>query len=263
MKSKFIFILALMMAATVIGCQSGEKADEKNAQTENAAKIENEDQFEQKMADIDNATDLKVINSLAYNNNAGSRTEAIAYLNQNDQEVKIEENFADVKTGNYGKYSFYVENGKKFATKEVYYDNELKSPSFVERISFYDENEKVIFSKERLAPFEDELEKAAFQIRSPKDCPIDRAMRVLNQEGEFTTTFQGFASAGNLTYLLVGENTKDGYASSLAVQYEEGDIKKLLKDERAFIGTPLEVQHEVMVDERGLKFQVLLAVKIK
>jgi hypothetical protein len=29
------------------------------------------------------------------------------------------------------------------------------------------------------------------------------------------------------------------------------------------VGTPLEVQHEVMMDERGLKFQVLLSVKIK
>jgi hypothetical protein len=251
------------MAISIISCQSDNKTDENSTQTENAAKIENEDQFEQKMADIDNATDLKLINSLAYNNNEGSRIDAIAYLDKNDQEVKIEENFADVKTGNYGKYAYYVENGKKFATKEVYYDNQLSTPSFVERVSFYDEKGKVMFTKERLASFEDELEKAAFQIRTPKDCSIDRAMRVLNQEGEFTTTFQGFASAGNLTYLLVGEDTKDGYASSLAVQYEEGDIKTLLKSERAYIGTPLEVQHEVMVDERGLKFQVLLAVEIK
>lgn len=262
MKTKFLFITAIVLFLQT-GCNSDQKLDESKDNSSNLQKIENEDQFDQRMADIDNSTDLKVINSLAYNNNAGSRIEAIAYLDKNDQEVKIDENFADMKTGNYGKYSFYIENGKKYASKEVYYDNGLEKPSFVERVTFYDKNQKPVFTKERIAPFEDELVKAAFQITKAKDCSIDRAMRVLNQEGEFTTTFQGFAEGANMKYLLVGENTKDGYASSLAVQYEEGDIRTLLKNERAYIGTPLEVQHEVMVDERGLKFTVLLAVKIK
>jgi hypothetical protein len=243
-------------------CQSDSTNTEDPTKSE-VASLENEGEFEDRIAAIENNTELKVMNSLAYNDNAGSREEAAAYLDAADNAVKIVETFSDVKSGNYGTYIFYVDKGKKFASKEVYYDNSLKEPSFIERVTYYDEKEKPVFTRERLAPFEDELEKAAFENVTPKDLPIDRTMRILNQEGEFETTFQGFADGGNLKYLLVGENTPDGYASSLAVQYQEGDIKKLMASERELIGIPLEVEHEVMVDERGLKFQVLLSVKIK
>jgi len=227
MKTK-LSCLALLVISTMTACQSDTTKTEDPNKSE-VAGLENEGEYEDRIGAVENNTDLKVMNSLDYNDNAGSREEA----------------------------------GKKFATKEVYFDNQLKVPSFVERLTFYDENEKPVFTRERLAPFEDELSKEAFQTRSPRDLSIDRAMRIINQEAEFETTFQGFAEGGNLKYLLVGENTPDGFASSLAVQYQEGDIKKLLANERAMVGTPLEVEHEIMVDERGLKFQVLLSVKIK
>lgn len=258
-----ILNIAVLFFIFLSSCQTAKNGEEGNSKDEKVQSVENEEKYENQIAAIENNTELLLINSLAYNNNAGSRIEVVAYLDKGENEVKIEESFTDVKSGNYGKFTYYIDKGKKFATKQVYFENQLKEPSFVERISFYDKDERVIFSKERVAPFEDELEKAAFEISIPKDCSIERAMRVLNQEGEFTTTFQGFASDGNLSYLLVGENTSDGYASSLAVQYKEGDITKLMNNEKAMIGKPLEVVHQVMVDERGLKFQVLLSVKIK
>lgn len=262
MNTKILNILVVFFIF-LTACQTENKTGDGKSNGEKVQSVENEDEFENRIAEIENNTELLLINSLAYNNNAGSRIEVVAYLDKGENEVKIEESFTDVKSGNYGKFTYYIDKGKKFATKQVYFDNQLKTPSFVERITFYDKDEKPIFSKERIAPFEEELEKAAFEISVPKDCSIDKAMRVINQEGEFTTTFQGFASDGNLNYLLVGENTSDGYASSLAVQYKEGDITKLMNNEKAMIGKPLEVVHQVMVDERGLKFQVLLSVKIK
>lgn len=262
MKLKFSLIAAII-SVFIVSCESDSKEKEVENKIEKVKSFENEDEFEDQIADIDNNTELSVINSLAYNNNEGSRVEAVAYLDKKDKEVKIEETFSDVKSGNYGKKTFYIQNGKKFATREVYFDNQLKTPSFVERLSFYDSKEKVIFTKERFSELEEELPELAYQIGTLKECSIDRTMRVLNQEGEFSTTFQGFASDGNLSYLLVGENTSDGYASSLAVQYKEGDVQKLMNNEKAMIGKPLEVVHQVMIDERGLKFQVLLSVKIK
>ena len=262
MTTKHIFSTALL-TLLIMGCNPDSKVKDSTTKKVNGNELKNEEEFEQRMAAIDNNANLKLMNSLAYNNNEGSTIEAIASFNSSDQEVKIEESYSDVKSGNYGKHSFYIENGRKFATKEVYFDNGVKKPSFVERLSFYDQKGKVIFTKERFSDFEEGLEKEAFQISVPKDCPIDRAMRLLNQEGEFKTTFQGFVTDGNLKYLLVGENTKEGYASSLAVQYEEGDINILIKNERAYIGTPLEVEYETMVDERSLKFQILLSVRIK
>lgn len=263
MNTKIIFLSSLISMLFLFGCQSSNSNQDKTEKVENIPAISNEDKFENLITSVDNNEELSMINSLAYNNNAGSSIEVIAYLDKNDNEVKIEEKFSDIKSGNIGKYTYYIENGKKVVSKEVYLDNVLKKPSYVERITFYDSNNKPIYTKERFATYEDELEKEAFQVTTPKDRSIDRAMRVLNQEKEFETTFQGFANAGNMDYLLIGENTKDGYASSLAVQYKEGDIQKLMKNQKAMIGTPLAVQHQVMVDERGLKFQILISVKIK
>jgi hypothetical protein len=260
MKIQITFITAILFFT---GCENSTKDKENKIEVEKVQTPENETEFEKQMGITDNDTSLNLIHSLAYNNNEGSRIDAVAYIDKDDNEVKIEEKFSDVKTGNYGQKVFYIRNKKKYATKEIYFDNKLKTPTFVERISFYDEKEKVIFTKERFSEFEIDLPAEAFQISSLKDCSIDRTMRVLNQEGEFTTTFQGFVSNNNLDFLLVGENTSDGYASALAIQYKEGDIRKLLKNEKAMIGKPLEVQHEVMVDERGQKFQLLLSVKIK
>jgi hypothetical protein len=60
----------------------------------------------------------------------------------------------------------------------------------------------------------------------------------------------------------VGENTPDGFASSLVVQYESSEIVKLKKNERGMIGIPVEVQHQTMLDEQGLKFQILLGLRL-
>jgi hypothetical protein len=225
-------------------------------------KPKNANDIETHMAEIENNPDWKVMNSLAYNNNEGSTEEVIAYLNASDEAVKLEERFSDVSTGNYGKRLFYVADQKTFASKEVYFDNTLKEPAFIERISFYGKNQQPVYTRERTAPTELELDNASFQQKNPVGISIERAMQVINQQGEFATTFQGFVQSGGLTYILVGENSQDGFASSLAIQYENEDIKKLKLNERGMIGTPLQIKHQTMVDEKGLKFQVLLDLLI-
>ncbi len=228
MKIQIIY-LSIFLSLIFTGCNSSNDKNEKSDSGKEQPKFPNEDQLEEKMAAIENNKNLLVVNSLNYNNNAGSTAGAIAYLDAEKNTVKMDEMFSDVTTGNYGTYTFYIENGKKFVSKEVYFDNELKIPIFVERISFYDKNQKVIYTKERTAEYEEDLPKMQFQIAKLKDCSLDRTMRILNQEKDFETTFQGFASDGSTKFLLVGENTPDGYASSLAVQRLDKEIEKLSK----------------------------------
>jgi hypothetical protein len=215
-----------------------------------------------KMAEIENNPNWKVMSSLAYNNNSGSTEEVRAYLNDRDDAVKLEERYSDVATGNYGTRYFYLSNQKMFASKEVFFDQSLKKPGFVERITFYNKNQEPIYTCERNAATELDLENNTFHQVQPHGLSISRAMQVLNQQGAFATTFQGFVQSGDVLYLLVGENTEDGFASSLVVQYESEDIKKLKSNERGMIGTPLLISHQTMVDERGLKFQVLINLVI-
>jgi hypothetical protein len=261
MKIQIIYF-SIFLSLIFTGCNSSNDKNEKSDAVKEQPKFPNEIQLEEKMAAIENNKDLLVVNSLNYNNNAGSTAGAIAYLDKEKNTVKMDEMFSDVTTGNYGTYTFYIENGKKFVSKEVYFDNELKTPIFVERISFYDKNQKVIYTKERTAEYEEDLPKMQFQIAKLKDCSLERTMRILNQEKDFQTTFQGFASDGSTKFLLVGENTPDGFASSLAVQRLDKEIEKLSNNEKAMIGKKLEIQYDVMVDEQGLAFQILQSVKI-
>lgn len=249
-------ILTLLVCITSCGDRQNK------TETTHLKKPKNANDIEAQMATIENNPNWKVMNSLAYNNNAGSTEEVVAYLNERDEAVKLEERFSDVSTGNYGKRIFYVANQNTFATKEIYFDNELKIPTFIERITFYGKSQQPVYTTERRAATEAELENAAFKQKAPKGISIERAMEVINQQGEFTTTFQGFVQSGGLTYILVGENSKDGFASSLAVQYENEDIKKLRQNERGMIGTPLQISHQTMVDEKGLKFQILVNLVI-
>lgn len=254
----FAILFSLLFAA----CNSSSHKNETSEESKTQPKFPNENQLEEKMAAIENNKDLLVVNSLNYNNNAGSTASAIAYLDAEKNTVKMDEVFSDVTNGNYGTHTFYIENGKKIVSKEVYFDNELKVPIFVERISFYNKNQKVIYTKERTAEYEEDLPKMQFQIAKLKECSLDRTMRILNQEKDFETTFQGFASDGSTKFLLVGENTPDGFASSLAVQRLDKEIEKLSNNEKAMIGKKLEIQYDVMVDEQGLTFQILQSLTI-
>lgn len=259
---KKIGVCVILTLSILFGCETKKDTTLDAQNVTKTASFKGEEVFENKITAIDSDTQLSFLNSLSYNNNEGSTIEVIAYLNKADSEVKIEEIFSDVPSGNYGRNIFYIEEGKKIATKQVFFDNQRKEPTFVEIITYYDAKENPIYAKERITEYEEDLEEAVFTAVSPKVCSIAKAMRVLNKEKEFETTFQGFVSDGTLNYVLVGENTENGFASSLAVQYSEGDVRKLLNNEKAMIGKPLTVTHEVMEDERGLKFQVLLSLKI-
>lgn len=262
MKTNLIY-LAVTLTVLFTACQSVKNQDDQSSETETYKKYENEDKIEKEISNIEKNKDLGLVDGLNYNNNAGSTVDTKGYVDSKGNLVKIEYNFSDVKTGNYGKQFFYIENGKKFASKEIYFDNEIKKPTFIERVTYYDANEKAVFTKERTADYEEDLPTFTFAVAKTKDCPIERPLDALNQTGEFVTTFQGVVVSDNLKYIIVGENSEEGFASSLAIQFEDSAINKLINNERQMIGTPLEVQFEEMVDETGLSFQVLLSLRIK
>lgn len=255
-----LLFIALIMSISACNTDTAENQEETKLPTKTATSNE---ELENKRILIDAKEDQYAIaNSLSYRHNDGSLEEAFAYLDENKEIKKIEQQFTNGKTGNSGKRFFYLENGKKFLTIERFSDNENAKGAFRERISYYDKHAKVISTKERLAQFEEDLLKVEFADVAKYDCSMERADEVLNNKGVFATTFQGFVNGGNLTYLLVGGPGESGYASALAIQYEDEQIKKLKANEVAYINTPLRVQFEKMLDDRDLEFQVLLSMKI-
>jgi len=255
-----IILFSTLFAFTA--CQSDKSVTEELTTTPHKSPVANES-LDNKRLLIDAKEDqLIVANSLTYQHNDGSTEEVLAFLDDQENIVKIEEKFSDADTRNSGKRIFYFENSKKFMTVELFMDNKDSKGAFRERVSYYNKNETVKSSKDRLAPFEEDLEKMEFKKIGHYDCSVKRAMAVLNNEGVFKTTFQGFLENGYMTYLLVGGPGESGYATAIAVQYDDSQITKLKKNTLKYINKPLKVKFERMLDEKNMEFQVLISAQL-
>jgi hypothetical protein len=254
----------LLIVILLNSCTSDKQASTENNQEQamNLALFNGQQEYTAKIEAIDANEQLKKLNSLSFTNNAKSTAEAIAFLDEKDTEVKIIEKFSDALTGNYGSKTFYIENGKVFCAKEVYFDAQISTPSFVERITYFKKNSQVKASIERYAAYEEELEEAPFKLTAKKKISIDRALSLLNHTGEFETSFQGFLNHNNMDFILVGKNTPDGFTSALSIQTQDATVHYLQKNERKMIGCMLDVSHNFVIDGSGMTFQVLNEISI-
>ncbi len=266
---QFISIHKLVLSFSTLLLFSCGDDQNKSNEGENAAdqtgtvkQLSDEDKFSQKMAAIDLNQQLQVINGLAYNNQSEVSIQVNGYLDSNDLEVKIEEFYNDAKTGNNERTTFYIEGGKKFATRQIIFDNTKKPSVFTERISFYDKDQKVIFTKAREAEYEELLSTVNFKPVSLFDCKIDRAMRALNEEEEFETAFQGFVETKTVDYILVGANADNGFVSSLAVVMPNAFTFELKGNQKKYIGQLLEVQFQKTM-EANVSYQALVDIRFK
>jgi hypothetical protein len=217
-------------------------------------------QLEKQMADTDLQNKLEVIHSLHYTKDDGSSIEASATLNRSKEIIKVEESFIDKMANSYGTTIFYIKNKKKYASKERFEERTSTEAYFVERVSYYDENEKVVQTRIRKAPYEEDLDAMIFEIVANHDCSIHRAMQAINQEGPFTTYFQGFVISGITSYLIVGESGDNGYVSAVMLQYKTTSTNRLLQNQEKYLGKKLDIEFQKMVDNNGLQFQILLTM---
>lgn len=246
----------------LVGCQMQTSNSKSTEESQEAVQFD-ESGYTKRIQKIDkNISDFAVGNSLAYTRNDQSTEEVFAYLDKKQNIVKMEENFFDAETKNYGTNFFYLEDGHKFASLERVIDYKGHDGQFIERWSFYDENQQVVFTKERMAEFEEQITNETFKSVKPHDCSIVQAGLVLNQQGPFETTFQGFFANGPADYLIVGGPGADDYTSTLMVQFVDGQVDYLKKNEKKMIGAPLKVEFEKLVDERSFEYQVLLKAQI-
>jgi hypothetical protein len=245
----------------LVSCQNTDEKPTKNTpvSAQNPKLVEIQNLVDRINSD---AEELTVANSLFYQHNDKSTEEVFAYLNNKQQIVKIEEKYKNGKTGNSGVRFFYFDAGKKILSEERFIDALKSKGKFRERISFYDENGKPFYTKQRVTQFEEGLEKIEFNSVKLYDCSTETAQNVLNQKGIFSTTFQGFATDGPIDYLIVGGPGESGYASALAVQFSDGQINYLKANQERMIDSPLTVEFEKMMDQHKLEFQVLKSVQI-
>lgn len=264
-RAVFSYFTILLISLLLVGCQDDKDSVDAPADVEFSEYVPSDIQlsYEAYATKVDADTTLRRGNSLYYSREDGATMEVFIHVNDKNETVKIEEIYSNKGSVSLCSNTFYFKNGKKYISKELFEVGDAASGHFVERISYYNEKEAPIETLERKAEFEDQLEFEEFKTAKKHDCSTERAFMVLNQEGEFATTFQGFISEEPYLYLIVGENEKSGFTSSLVVQYVDQTIQKLQTYEKEMIGKGIQVEFETLSGNQGYEYQILLSTRLR
>jgi hypothetical protein len=254
---QWIFLGATIVGITLLSACGNDNSEGKEKEKV-SQKLSNEDAIEAEIAAIEEEivkADL-VAHSLYYTKENGESIEVLAHLSNNNVILKLEENFSDGKNKNSGTITYYLKDKFPFVTKELFEDNTNTSAvKFVERVSYYDKKGKAISTKEKRVNFQEELANVAFVSVPLKSCSIEKAMRVLEQKGEFETTFQGFSLSEVLNYLIVGQPGEDGFSSTLRVEVEDKFINDALRNINSNMNRKCRVSFQV-TSSSGFEYQV-------
>ena len=261
------FILFLFTSIVLASCQ---EVDTEMIDVNDSIEYENVYEPDQRALEIDRHIEmidanfeLRIYSSLEYMNGDGQLYEVHAYRDTIDTNfLKIIEYTSAKLTGTLQSNTFYYKKGKKVASRELSEEGGEGDLHFVERLTYYDDNEEKIVTKERTAEYEEQLEDAAFIVGSPNDLLADRANRALNQSEEFAPLFEGFVEGeeGDL-YLVVGDNKPNGYTSALLVQSRNGLVDRMYKDPDAYKGKQLSIAFSKEMSPDG-NYQLLYGASL-
>lgn len=256
---KYIFPIALLLTACGSEEETNRQTGEKKSDTAIVVTFENEAEMDKRKTEIDTivAQADMIASSLYYaKGETGESIEVNGHMNKQNTILKVVEFFNDGNGGNSGQRIYYLNGGKPFLTQELFDDVSGTKPQFVDRISYYDNQGKVIKTKERRGDYQELVERMSYRPVSIYGISMNRAMRALNQEAEFETTFQGFIHQEVFTYMSVGENKPDGFRSALRCDYKDPLIMALSANESGYLGEKLRVNYQKHVDQTGFEFQV-------
>lgn len=247
---KFAFFFCLLFLVSCSGSEEP-KTDEKDSKSVSNESLDSE------MLAIDAEIEIKgqMATSMRYTKENGAYVVVNAHLNEAGKIVKIEEDFHDGGDQNYGKKYYYFKDEKMFASKEFFSDMKAKPAKFVDRITYYDKNEKAINSIEKRVDYEEDLEFANYVSCPTQAISFKRAKQVLDQEGEYKTTFQGFVRVQALNYMVLGSSDPNGFTTTVRVDYDDQFITTLLKNQKQFLNQELFINFKNVIDETGFQYQ--------
>ena len=261
MKKLSIYFICLMLLIAACKSNNSKKSidpSEKPQKDLIVYTLKDEKSFDKQMMEIDSFVLAygKFASSLDYGKEDQSTIHVDAHLDNADNIVKLAENFTEKDATSMGTNSFYLHDGKVFMSKEIFATN--TSADFTERISYYAPNGICLKSKERTAVSEATLLKAKFAAVPKTACSIDQAMRALNSEKEFATTFQGFIASGKDSYMIVGTPGTGGFTSALKIKKEDKFIAEIRKDELRYLNGTIYLQFEKIEEVGGFTYQSLI-----
>ena len=256
MRNLNIYLFVILLSVAFTSCKNEGKNKDNSETTEKGF---NESKWIETMKKVDSqiATSDAIANSLYYSKESGESEKIVAFLSQENKILKIEETFSGTPVENAGRIIYYLNHTQPMVTIEMFEDmSNLEEVKFVERISYYNDLGEATYTKEKRVNYEEDLESASYESVDLVTLSTKKIFQILNQEGEFQTTFQGLVETESLNYLIVGEPKEDGFTSAMRIEFEDHFIKEIYKNPKKYMNKKARVTFQVSRMQGNFEYQV-------
>lgn len=259
MKALHVVLFLTGFNLMLVGCSSPDEQNETENTTSHYQPQKEEQLLDKERERIDEyiASNGRESHSLSYSNESGDSYKVIIHSDDKEEVLIYEENSSKGAQSSMGRTLFYMKGEHPFMTVERYDDSSGPSSMvFIERISYYDKAGKVFHTKQKVAVSEDDLENVEYKSVASQTLSMDRVLDIVNQQGKFELTFQGFIlSEESLDFLLVGAPVKDGFNSALQVEHYDAFIKAAKADQKKYLNRKVNIKFHIE-NVNGYEYQV-------
>lgn len=205
------FLFGIFLLLNLLSCdqKNQDQREKQHSLKEVKPMFKGESTFETEIENIEKDSKLLEVTSLEYLSKDGEYFVVKGLVSQataNKEMVIKKLTFTHTaKEGNGTTLSFYYIGKRKFASiceKTVLEDNTFKKNISK---SYYDDSSKVFFSKKGINQDIENYE-IDYVVCKPVEHDDDLALKIINQEDEFETLFQGFMESMGRIYLILGTN---------------------------------------------------------
>ena len=257
------FIIGLFLFGVLFSCGQDNHEEKKSSYKLKDVKplFKNEGAFENEIKNIESDKNLIEVTSLEYLSNEGESfvVKGLVETKKEDQGMTIKKlQLKQISAkGIETTYSYYYIGIRKFAS---YCEQFILNGNSLDKTltkSYYDDSSEVIFSK-RTSVSSEKRNENNYSKCEPINHDDQLVLKIINQEDEFETKFQGFTENMGKIYLILGT---DHFTSAIAFTEFNPTLKILKNNEKKYLGNKLIVDFSVVEEANGFTFQALKDIR--
>lgn len=264
MNKFYFFSLLFALLGMFISCDQKRKTNEKAEDFVEEQETDSDIALHlQKMESIDSLAEneLTVVRSLRWEKSTSSFTDAFevtAYVNEDGDPLKVEEQFSLGSKGHDGVRTFYLENNEIIAARDQYEEwIDSTTAMYVEEEHFL-EDEKPFLRRTRRADYYELIDKEQWKTIRTTEVSMDRALRLIRGEEEFKTHFIGTINANGAIFLLLGEPKEENrFVTTVRADRNAPFIRQLMRNKDDYKFKPIRIQFDVISNPGSPTFRVL------